>query len=150
PHLPFQDADLVAGGQDVGEVDDLLVTPALRHLVRRGVGERHADVLRLDTVDAVAEEPTSAPEALAVLAGPAERASPAGRDAGDEDSIARRETTHTRTGLRHRADRLVPEDASPRDGGDVAAQDVEVGPADRGGVDLDDRVRAVADGRLRD
>ena len=47
--------------------------------------------------------------------------------------------------LGDRADGLVPEDAPVGHGGDVALQDVQVGPADGGGVDLDHHVRRFLD-----
>ena len=46
------------------------------------------------------------------------------------------------------ADRFVAEDASRRHFGDVALQDVEVGAADRHGVDAHDRVRVGEDPRI--
>ena len=52
--------------------------------------------------------------------------------------------------LGDRADALVAEDASLGDGGDVALEDVQVGAADRRGVDPDDHVRRLQDRRVRD
>ena len=55
-----QDADLVGRREDVGEEQHLLVGEPLRHLVDRGVGERHAGELGLEAVDQVAEDPAAA------------------------------------------------------------------------------------------
>jgi hypothetical protein len=44
----------------------------------------------------------------------------------------------------------VAEDASLFHGGDVALEEVQIGSADGGGLDLDDRVGRLMDGRLRD
>ena len=85
-----EDADLVGRRQDVGEEEHLLVAEALRHLVDRGVGERHACVLGLEAVDQVAEDPAAAAGAEAVVALLAEAAAPAGADARDEHAVARR------------------------------------------------------------
>ena len=78
-HLAVEDADLVAGGQDVGQHQDLLVGHAGGHRVGRRVGERDAHVLGLRAVDLVAEDPAAATEALAVAALPAEAARAARR-----------------------------------------------------------------------
>ena len=78
-HRAVEDADLVAGGQDVGQHQDLLVGDAGRHRVGRRVGERDPDVLGLGAVDLVAEDPAAAAEALAVAALPAEAARAARR-----------------------------------------------------------------------
>ena len=48
------------------------------------------------------------------------------------------------------ADRLVAEDAAVGDRGDVALEDVQVGAADRDGVDPHDGVGVVDDARSRD
>jgi hypothetical protein len=53
-------ADLIGGGEDVGEEQDLLVAQTLRDLVDRVVGERHARELGLQPVDQVAEDPATA------------------------------------------------------------------------------------------
>jgi hypothetical protein len=58
--LAVQDADLVGGREDVGEEQHLLVAQRLGDLVHRCVGERDARVLRLQSVDQVAEDPAAA------------------------------------------------------------------------------------------
>jgi hypothetical protein len=45
-----QHADLVGGGEDVGEEEDLLVAELVGHPVDRVVGERHPRVLGLQAV----------------------------------------------------------------------------------------------------
>ena len=143
-----EDADLVRGRKDVGEEQDLLVREPVRHLVDRGVGERHAGELGLQPVDEVAEDPASAAGAEPVAAFLAEAAPPAGRDAGDEHAVSRLERRHGASGLDDRADGLVAEDRAGLHLGDVALEDVEVRPADRRGVDPHDRVRRLLDCRV--
>ena len=53
-HLAVEHADLVAGGEDVGEHQDLLVGHADGAGVGGGVDEGHADQLGLGAVDRVA------------------------------------------------------------------------------------------------
>jgi hypothetical protein len=65
-HPAVQDADLVAGGEDVGQHEDLLVGQAVRDEVGGGVGEGDADELGLGAVDLVTEDPAAPAEALAV------------------------------------------------------------------------------------
>lgn len=61
--LSVEDADLVTGGQDVGD-QQFLVADTLRHRIGRVVRERNAHVLGLDAVDLVAEDPAAAADAL--------------------------------------------------------------------------------------
>ena len=63
--VAVQHADLVAGRQDVGQHEDLLVADAGRNPVGGGVGERHADIFGLGAVDLVAENPAAGAQALA-------------------------------------------------------------------------------------
>ena len=72
--LAVEDPDLVAGRQDVGQHQDLLVAHPLGHRVGRGVGEGNPDVLGLGAVDHVAEDPAAPAQALAEAALPAEPA----------------------------------------------------------------------------
>jgi len=76
---------------------------------------------------------------------PAEPAHAARADAGDQHAVADLHHLHARTDCVHRADRLVTEDASWRDGRHVTFEDVQVGAADRGGVDAHDGVSVVRD-----
>src|SRR5205085_1565774 len=86
--LAVEDADLVAGGQDVGEHQQFLVADAGRYGVGGVVGERDADVLGLGAVDGVAEDPAAAADALAVAGLAAEPAPSARAHAGHQHPIA--------------------------------------------------------------
>ncbi len=101
---------------------------------------RNPDVLRLRTVDQVAEDPAAPAEALAVGALTAVPAPSAGGDAGHQDTVPRPYGTHVRADLDDLADRFVAEDGSRAHLGDVPLQDVQVGPADGDGVDPHDGV----------
>ena len=79
--VSVEDAHLVGGREDVGQHEDLLVARTLGHCVGGSVGEGDPDELGLGAVDEVAEDPTSASEALPVAALAAEAASSAGTDA---------------------------------------------------------------------
>ena len=143
--LAVQDADLVAGREDVGEHQDLFVRHARGHLVGGGVGERNAHVLGLRPVDLVTEDPTAATQALSVAAFAAVTAGAAGGDARDEHAVADLHVLHARADGLDRTDRLVAEDPAVGHGGDIALQDVKVGAADGDGIDTDDRVGVVDD-----
>jgi hypothetical protein len=138
-----EDADLVAGGQDVGQVDGLLVGQVFGELVGGGVGERDAGVLGLDAVDQVPEDPAAAAQALAVLARAAEAAAAAGGDARQQHPVALTDRADARPGLQDRTDGLVAEDPARGDLGHVALEDVQVGAADGDGVHPHDRVGVV-------
>ena len=94
PDAAGQHADLVAGGQDVGQHQHASSdTPSgIRIGGRVGVGD--ADVLGLGSVDAVAEHPAALVQALPVASLAAVLAGAAGADARDEDAVARREPVH--------------------------------------------------------
>ena len=140
-----QDADLVRRGQDVREEQHLLVGERLRHLVHGRVGERHARELCLEPVDEVAEDPAASAGAKAVVALAAEAAAAARRDAGHEHAVALVQRRDAAARLDDGADGLVAEDGPWLHLGDVALEDVQVGPADRRRVDLDDDVGRVQD-----
>src|SRR5262245_35473461 len=144
-HVAVQHANLVGGREDVGEEQHLLVGELVRHLVDRGVRERHPRQLRLEPVDQVAEDPAAASGAEAVVAFLAEPAAPARREARHQPAIARFVRRRRVAGLDDRSDRLVAEDRAGPHLGDVALEDVEVGPADRRRVDPDDGVRRLLD-----
>src|SRR4030095_15123438 len=74
---------------------------------------------------------------------PAVAAAPAGRDTGDQDAVALADVLDGVAGLDHRPDGLVAQGAPLGAGGHVTLEDVQVGAADGGGVDLDDRVAGV-------
>ena len=148
-HLAVEDADLVAGRQDVGQHQDVLVGGAVRHRVGGGVGERHPDVLGLGAVDLVAEDPAAAAEALPVAALAAEPARAARGDAGDEHAVADLDRLHAGADRLDGPDRFVAEDPPVGHGRNVALEDVQIRAADRRGVDAHDRVRVGGDLRLR-
>src|SRR4029450_2976371 len=75
-------------------------------------------------------------------------APPAASDRRYQHAVADGEAGDRGADLGHGADRLVPEDPSGVHGGDVPVQDVQVGAADRGGVDADDDVGGFLDGRV--
>ena len=149
-HAAVQHADLERGRKDVGEEQHLLVGQLLRDLVDGRVGERHARVLGLEPVDQVAEDPAAAAGAEAVAGLLAEAAAPARGDARDEHAVAGLERRDRVADLEDRADGLVAEDRPGLDLGHVALEDVQVGPADRGRVDADDRVRRLLEAGIRD
>ena len=86
--LAVEDADLVAGRQDVGEQHRGLVADAWGSWWSGQVGERNAGVLGLDAVDRVTEDPAAAAQALAVVALAAEAAGAAAGDARDQHAVA--------------------------------------------------------------
>ena len=96
------------------------------------------------------EDPAAATEALAVAAFAAEAARAARGDARHEHAVAGLDVLDPAADALDGADGLVAEDASVGDLGDVALQDVQIGAADRDGVDAHDRVGVVDDHRHRD
>ena len=62
--MTVEDADLVAGRQDVGQHQNGLVGHAVGNRIGREIGERDADEFGLRAVDRVAENPTATAEAL--------------------------------------------------------------------------------------
>ncbi len=159
----------VAGREDVGEEQDLLVVEAGRDLQRPHVRERHADVLRLPARVAaehvrVAEQPRRRvpPQrgrdggvgvrvlAEGGLAFDARRARAARDGEGDDDPIPDAEVLHPRADLYHLPHELVPEHVALLHGGDEAVVEVQVGAADGGRRHADDRVALVQDPRIGD
>src|SRR5580693_4561870 len=143
--VAVEHADLVAGGQDIGQHKGLLVAEAAGNRVGGGVGERHADVLGLGAVDLVAEDPAAGAQALPVAAFAAEPAGPAGADAGDQHAVTVRQRPHAGAGLDDGPDGLVAEDPALADRGDIALENVQVGTADGGRVDPDDDIVIAGD-----
>src|SRR5580700_6584096 len=138
--VAVEHADLVAGGEDIGQHEGLLVAEAAGYAVGGGVGERDADVLGLGAIDLVAEDPAAGAQALPVAAFAAEPAGPAGADAGDQRAVTARQRVHAVTDLDDRPDGLVAEDPALVHRGHVALEDVQVGTADGGRVDPHDGV----------
>ncbi len=132
--LTVAHANLVAGREDVGQHQDLLVARPDGARVGGRVGERNSDQLGLCAVDRVAEDPAAAAEALPVGALAAVPAAAAGGDAGHEDAVADSDALHAGPDGLDGADGFMAEDAAVDDGGNVALEDVEVGAADGGRV----------------
>ena len=109
---------------------------------------RNAHVLGLGAVDQIAQDP-AAVATVGVHGLLAEVAAEAGGDAGDDDLLADLELRDGRAHLIDDPDALVPENAPVGHGGQVALENVQVGPADRRGGDADDRVRRLLDRRPR-
>ena len=146
--LTVEHADLVAGRQDVGQHQHCFVADAGGNRIGRQVGERNSHELGLRAVDLVAEDPTSATEALAAMALAAVLARAARRDARDQHAVSDLDSSGAVADSRDCADGLVAEDATVGDCGHVALHDVQVGAADRGGLDVNDRVGAIDDHRI--
>ena len=153
---------LPAGRQDVGEVDVALVGPVLGHLDVGVLRLGHAQVLRLPaghrSVEVRVAEQRGAHALLAHLRGLAlglqillaHVAVPAGDLEGDHDAVAGREVRDRAAHLLDDAHRLVAEHVAlvherPQD-----LVEVQVGPAQAGGGDADDRVRRFVDRRVGD
>jgi hypothetical protein len=144
-----QHADLVAGGQDVGQHEHRLVRHAVGDPVGGSVGVGDADVLGLSSVDVVAENPAALVQALPVASFAAVLAGAARADAGDEDAVARRQPVHAVADFVDGAHGLVAEDPPGAHLRHVAGQDVQIGAADGGRIDPDDGVALVEDLRVR-
>ena len=153
--VPVPHTDLEPRRQDVGEQHGQVVGHVRREAVQRAVRERHANQLGLGPVDEVAEHPADARHPLGrqtvrgVLA-PAVGAHAAPADARDDHALADSMAAHAVADRDDRPDPFVPEHPSVGDGRDVAVQDVQVGAADGGGVDLDHGVGRFEQTRVRD
>ena len=152
----------VAGGKDVREEQDLLVGERVRHLQRADVGKRHPGVFRLAAGIAavhvrIAEE-SRRRIAVQLLRHPgvrvgvvaqrpelllAEEAMPAGDRERHHHAVADLQARVAAADVHHLAHELVAEDVPLLHGGDVAAVDVQVRAADRGGGNPDDGVARV-------
>jgi hypothetical protein len=123
-HRSVEHADLVGGGQDIGQHQHLLVADAVGNLVRRTVGERYPDVFGLRAVDQVAEDPAASPQALAVCALPAIPAATARRDARDKHPVTDCHPLQGRPDLDDGAHGFVSKHAPRRDLGHVTLENV--------------------------
>ena len=128
----------------------MLVGELLGDLVDGVLGEGDACVFGLEAVDEVAEDPAAAADALSVAALLAEATAPAGGHAGEQHPVAGGDRGDGGANLLDGADGLVAEDRAGRGLGHVALEDVQVGAADRGGVDAHDRVGRLDQGRVGD
>ena len=150
PDTAVEDADLVARRQDVGEHQQLLVGDPVGLQIGRGVGERHPHVLGLGPVDLVAKDPPATTDGTA-------RSRPPGRTGKAPHAVmhdtstrspAPRVFTPVPDGL-DRADRFVTEDPSRRHRRHITLEDVQIGPADRHGIDAHHRIGVIDQLRLR-
>jgi hypothetical protein len=149
-HIAVEDADLESGGEDVGEHQHDLVSQPIRQQVGGRVGERDADHLRLGAVHDVPQDPAAAAEALSETGNPAVPTAATRADARDEDAVTRRDVLDCRTDLLDRSDGLVAQDPPVGHRRHIAFEYVQVGSADRDGVDAHERVGVVDDLWVRD
>ena len=157
----------VAGWEDVGQEEDLLVRNPVRHLERPDVGERDPGILRLPSgepaqhvripeqsrrrvahqlfghpgvrVGVLAQRPEVTPAHVAGTAGDRER---------HHDTIADLEVLHRLAGLDHLAHELVAEDIAFLHRRDEAVVQVQIGSADGRRGDANDRIAGVQDLRV--
>ena len=154
----------VAGRQDVGEEQHLLVGEAVLDLERPDIGKRHARELGLPAGEAagevrIAERPRCRmPQCLLGQGGvrirvlaerpvvvPALPAVAAGNRERHDDAVADLEVLDRAPDLHHLAHELVAEDVALLHWLDEAVVEVQVRAADRGGGDADDRVALIQD-----
>ncbi|BEL06014.1 hypothetical protein Q0Z83_042050 [Actinoplanes sichuanensis] len=98
----------------------------------------------------MAENPAASAETLSVAALTAESADAARRDARRQHPVAGGQAGHATAGLDDGADRFVTEDPTGRHLRHVPAQDVQVGTANRDGIDPNHRVTWLLDDRIGD
>ena len=149
-HHSVEHADLEGRRQDVRQEQHLLIAQLLRDLVDGVIGERHPRELSLQAIDQMAKDPSPAAQALPVAAFPAEAAPTAGAHAGHQHAVAWRDRAHPGADLHDCADGLVAEHRAGDRLGDVAFEYVQIGAADRRGIDPHDRVGGVDDARIID
>src|ERR1019366_8117593 len=113
-----------AGGEDVGQHQDLFVAGAFGHRIGGGVGKGHADQLRLGPVNEVPEDPAAAAEALPIATFAAVAAPSARGDARNKHTSTHVKRLYPGSDLYNRADRLVTEDPTCCGLGHIALQDV--------------------------
>ena len=145
-NLTVQDATFEAGRQDVAQHDERLFICVWRDGVETRIRVRDTHVARLRAVDGVPEDPPAV-STMRVHLLPAEIASSARGDAGDQDPVTGAKGRHPGPDLGHHADALVTEDAALRHRRHIALQDVKVRSANRGGRDADNRIGRVLEHR---
>ena len=159
------DRGLPAGRQDVGQEQDLVVLEAVGNDHRADVGIGHADIFGLAAGIAAGEVGIAERAAhrvahqdfggvgglrrVAVVAGAellalAEEALAARDGEGDDHALALLER-RLGADLDHLAHEFVADDVARAHGRDIAVVEVEVGAADRGRGDLEDRVARIDD-----
>src|ERR1700686_2122007 len=148
PHAAVLDAYLERGRKDVGQEKNLLIGESRWNLVKRVVRKRDTRVFGLKAVDQVTEDPSTAACALAVAGLLADPAAATRGDAGNQDVVADLEVGDAGTGLDNCAHSLVTKNRARLYGRHIALEEVKVGAADGGGVDLDDGVGRRLNGRV--
>ena len=123
----------------------MLVAELCGDLVVGVIDERHSSVFGLQPVDEVAEDPAASAEALSIAAFLAEATPPAGADTRHQHPVARGDRGNAGTHLLDGAYGLVAEHDARCGLGHISLEDMQVGAADRRGVDPHDRVGRVED-----
>ena len=146
-HFAVQHPALEGRRENVAEHHERFFIRVRRQSVQARVGMRGAHVLRLGTIDSVAENP-SARSAVRKHPLSTQITDPARADTRDEHAVAFAKRRHERThGLDH-AYAFVPKNSAGRDRRDVALQDVQIRAADRRRRDPDHRIARVSNDRL--
>ncbi|PSK62863.1 hypothetical protein B0E53_05229 [Micromonospora sp. MH33] len=152
---------LPGGGQDVGEVEPALVGAGLRDLDRAELGLGHPQVLGLPARDGAVERGVAEQRGALALAGHlgglalgvelavAHPARAAGDGEGDDHPVAGPEPGHPGPDLLDDAHRLVAEDVTGLQVRPEHLVQVQVGSADRGRGDPDDRIGRLLDPGVR-
>jgi hypothetical protein len=122
-HRAVEDTHFVAGGQDVGQHEQVFVADPVRRPVGGVLREGNPHILGLGAVDQVAEHPAASGAALTVAAFAAEPATRAGGDAGDEHVVTGMQVLDAAPGFDHGADGLVAEDPPGLDLRDISLED---------------------------
>jgi hypothetical protein len=117
-------------------------------VIEAGVAIWNADILRLCAIDFVAENPTAV-DAMRVHAPAAIVAFSAGRDAGDDHTVAGLECAHRRTDFVYDANALMAENASWRTGRYVTFENMQICAANCRLEDFDDDICGHGDVGLR-
>ena len=113
--MPVEHPDLVGGGHDVGQHQSPFVAHGVGKGIQRCLGEGHSNELGLGAIDKMAENPATAGDALSEAPGATETATPATRDARDQDPGADTQTADAVPDLDDGADCLMTQDTSRLD-----------------------------------
>jgi len=157
----------IAGRENVGQEQHLLVREALRHLHRADIGKRHAQIFCLTGQEAAQQVRITeqarrrvTPEpgrgrcvrvgtlATRVEAALAEEALAAGDRERHDDTVALLLPGYIFADLEHLAYRLVADHVAALHCGDDAVVEMQIRAADRACRDLDDRVARLLDLRI--
>ena len=113
--MPVEHPDLVGGGHDVGQHQSRFIAHEVGKRIQRRLGKRHSDKLGLGAIHEMAENPTTAGDALSIAPGTTEPATTATRDARDQNTVASTQAADAATDLDDGADRLMTQDTSRLD-----------------------------------